>query len=260
MLSYILPLFYPYKYTELSNNTSEPPSLKHPFGTDSEGYDMVSRVLHGTVRSLNIANLTTLLSIGVGVIYALLIVESSKTLSYLMMRVIDVVLTIPLISLAILVVSEVSNGRGDWVIIAAVISSIYWPYVARVTYSNALSIAKQDFVAISRAIGASRRRIMFTHLLPNLINVITVNAVFTYLYAISVEVSLSYIGIGVRPPDVSLGLIVFQNESAAEMRPWLFYIPVIWILILTISAGFIGDGIRKSFQKVNNNNTWLIKK
>lgn len=263
VISYVLPFFYKYKYTQLSNDISLPPSIKHPFGTDAEGYDMLSRVLHGTIRSLNIANMTTLLSISIGVVFALVVTVASPVLSSVMMRVVDVVLTIPLISLAILVVNELPLARDKnvgWIVISLVISFIYWPYVARYVYSESISIMKQDFIEISKAMGASKKRIMFVHLLPNLINIIAVNAIFTYLYAIAVEVSLSYIGIGVRPPDVSLGMIIFNNEAAAETRPWLFYIPICWILLLTISIGFIGDGVRKSFKKVDSDNVWLLRK
>jgi peptide/nickel transport system permease protein len=109
-------------------------------------------------------------------------------------------------------------------------------------------LREREFVEAARALGASDRRIIFRHLVPNAIGPIIVNATLTVAVAILVETALSFIGLGIQPPDTSLGILVQQGSGAATTRPWLFYFPGLYIILIALTINFVGDGLRDAFD------------
>lgn len=162
-----------------------------------------------------------------------------------MMRIADLVLTLPLFAIALVISSRTG---GSWYWIAIVIAGLTWAYVARVVRSAVLSLREKEFIEAARALGASDTRIIFRHLLPNALGPIIVNATILVATGILTETALSFLGFGVQPPDTSLGLLVSQAQTAVETRPWLFYIPGAFIIAIALTINFIGDGLRDAFD------------
>jgi peptide/nickel transport system permease protein len=162
-----------------------------------------------------------------------------------MMRIADLILVLPLIAVAAVLGH---NFGGTWWLIALVIAGLSWAYVSRVARGVVLSLREKEFIEAARALGAGDARIIFRHLVPNALGAIIVNATLLVAVAILTETALSYLGFGVRPPDTSLGLLVSQAQTAVQTRPWLFYFPGLFIILIALTINFIGDGLRDAFD------------
>jgi peptide/nickel transport system permease protein len=163
-----------------------------------------------------------------------------------LMRLTDIVLIIPLIVLtATLAHKYNTNGSFTLAIVLALAS---WPQLARLVRADVLGLREREFVDAARVAGASSGRIMFVHILPNAIGVILVNTTLLMAATILTEAALGFLGFGVQPPDVSLGSIVFQYENAFDTRPWLFFSPTIFVVVIALTVNFIGDGLRDAFD------------
>ncbi|GAA3775216.1 ABC transporter permease [Streptomyces coacervatus] len=243
--AFIGPHLWHYSYQKYTPDNSQPPSGKHPFGTNASGYDAYAQVMRGTQTSLKIAILIALGSTFVGAIWGAVAGFYRGFVDSLMMRIADLVLTLPLFAIA-LVIS--SRSGGSWYWIAAVIAGLTWAYVARVVRATVLSLREKEFVEAAKALGASDARIIFRHLLPNALGPIIVNATVLVATGILTETALSFVGFGVQPPDTSLGLLVSQAQTAVDTRPWLFYIPGAFIIAIALTINFIGDGLRDAFD------------
>ncbi|MBC9727664.1 ABC transporter permease [Streptomyces sp. TRM68367] len=243
--AFLGPYFWHYSYSKFTPDNSQPPSLKHPFGTDSSGYDAYAQVMRGTQTSLKIAIMIALGSTVVGAVWGAIAGYYRGIVDAVMMRIADLVLTLPLLAIA-LVIS--SRSGGSWYAIAIVIAGLTWAYVARVVRSSVLSLREKEFVEAARALGSSDARIIFRHLLPNALGPIIVNATVLVATGILTETALSFLGFGVQPPDTSLGLLVAQAQTAVDTRPWLFYIPGVFIIAIALTVNFIGDGLRDAFD------------
>jgi peptide/nickel transport system permease protein len=239
------PHLWHYSYRKFTPDNSQPPSLKHPFGTDSAGYDSYAQVMRGTQTSLKIALMIALGSTLLGSVWGAVAGFYRGVVDAVMMRIVDLVLTLPLLAIA-LVIS--SRSGGSWYWIAIVIAGLTWAYVSRVVRSTVLSLREKEFVEAARALGASDARIIFRHLLPNALGPIIVNATVLVATGILTETALSFLGFGVQPPDTSLGLLVAQAQTAVDTRPWLFYIPGAFIIAIALTINFIGDGLRDAFD------------
>jgi peptide/nickel transport system permease protein len=248
LLSYIGGALWHYKYNVYSNDLSFKPSLKHPFGTDSTGFDTFSQVLRGTQRSLEIAMFVSVSSTVVGTIYGAISGYASGVVDSIMMRIVDLFLTFPIIAVAAVLTHNIGPKANGWFWIAMVLAALTWPYVGRVVRGNALAIREKEYIEAARALGASRTRVVFRHVVPNVISVVIV--IFTILVATSIlaETALSFVGFGVQPPDTSLGLLVNTAQTAVATRPWLFYFPGLFIILIALTANFIGDGLRDALD------------
>ncbi|KPI08314.1 ABC-type transporter, integral membrane subunit [Actinobacteria bacterium OK074] len=239
------PHLWHYSYRKFTPDNSQPPSLKHPFGTDSAGYDSYAQVMRGTQTSLKIALMIALGSTLLGAVWGAVAGFYRGLVDAVMMRIADLVLTLPLLAIA-LVIS--SRSGGSWYWIALVVAGLTWAYVARVVRSTVLSLREKEFVEAARALGASDARIIFRHLLPNALGPVIVNATVLVATGILTETALSFLGFGIQPPDTSLGLLVAQAQTAVDTRPWLFYIPGAFIITIALTVNFIGDGLRDAFD------------
>lgn len=237
-----------YRFDEVTADFSTGPSLKHPFGTDSIGHDYFAQVLRGAQKSVQISLLVALLSTSFGTVLGAVAGYYGGKLDGLLMRFTDVVLSIPYIALLIVLSNIVRQGSGNWFFIALVLAAVAWTYVARTVRAVFLSLREKEFVEAARALGATDRRIIFRHMLPNAMGPIIVAATIAVAIAILAETSLSYIGLGVRPPDTSLGLLIASGQQAATTRPWLFYFPGLFIIVIALTVNFVGDGLRDAFD------------
>jgi peptide/nickel transport system permease protein len=245
LFAFVGPHVWRYKYNVYTDDLNTSPNGKHPFGTDNLGYDGLAVVMRGTQQSLKIALMIALLAVVIGAIWGVVAAYFLGAVDSGLMRFADLILTVPPLALA---AALANNTSGSWFILAVVLGGLSTPYVARVVRGVVLSLREREFVEAARALGASNSRIMFRHLLPNSLAVIIVNATLLVAAGILAETALSYLGFGVRTPDTSLGLQISQAQGAVETRPWLFYFPGVFIILIALTVNFIGDGLRDALD------------
>jgi ABC-type dipeptide/oligopeptide/nickel transport system permease subunit len=246
LFAFVGPHLWQFRYDDVSgNDTSQAPSLKHPFGTDNLGTDGLATVMRGAQQSLKIAFSIALLAVVVGSIWGVVSGYFLGFVDSVLMRLADLMLTLPSLALA---AALAHNTSGSWWVIALVLGGLSTPYVARVVRGVVLSLREREFIEAARALGASNTRIMFRHLIPNCLAVVIVNATLLVAAGILGETALSFLGVGVRAPDTSLGLLVSGAQGAVETRPWLFYFPGIFIILIALTVNFIGDGLRDALD------------
>jgi ABC-type dipeptide/oligopeptide/nickel transport system permease subunit len=245
LLAYVGPLVWKYKYTDLSSPSSVRFSLSNPMGTDSLGHDLFAQVQRGMQQSLFVAFVTTVLSTGIGAPYGAIAGYFGGRIDTWMMRICDVLLTLPLL----LVAGALVTGRGGSVLmVGLVLGLLGWVVDARVVRGVVLSLREMEFIEAAKALGAGPVRIVFRHLLPNATGAIIVQATLNIAAAILAESALSFVGLGVQAPDTSLGVLVNSARLAVETRPWLFYWPGVMIILIALTISFIGDGLRDAFD------------
>lgn len=236
-----------YGFAEVTDEFSTGPSWQHPMGTDGIGRDLLARVLQGAQKSVQVALLVALLATTFGTLVGALAGYYRGLVDGVLMRATDLILTIPGIAVLAVVAARVHEG-GSWVLVALVLSFLAWAQTARVVRAEFLSLREREFVSAARALGAGDGRIIIRHLLPNAAGPIIVNATLTVAFAILLETALSYLELGIRAPDTSLGLLVAEGQQAATTRPWLFYFPGLVIMVITLCVNFIGDGLRDALD------------
>jgi peptide/nickel transport system permease protein len=228
-------------YTEVR----QPPSLKHPFGTDELGRDTLSRVIYGARASIPVGIFSMALASSVGVLLGLVAGYYGRRLDTAIMRIMDLVLAFPGLLLAIFIVAVLGASLLN-AMLAIVIGSI--PGFARVTRANVLSIKEEDFTVAARSIGASDRRIMVRHILLNAMSPIIVQVSLGIARAILIESSLSFLGLGVQPPTPAWGSMVALGRVLITIAWWLSAFPGLAIFVTVISFNFVGDGLREAFD------------
>jgi ABC-type dipeptide/oligopeptide/nickel transport system permease subunit len=240
--------FWKYGYADITDEFSSPPSMEHPMGTDDIGHDSLARVLRGAQKSVQVALMVAILATTLGAVIGALAGYYRGWVDSALMRFTDLVLTIPSIAILAVLAATLADQAGNWFFVGLVLALLQWTYIARVVRGTFLSLREKEFVEAARALGASDARIMFRHLLPNATGSIIVNATITVAVAILIETALSYLGLGIKAPDTSLGLLVSEGQQAATTRPWLFYFPGLIIVIIALTINFIGDGLRDAFD------------
>ncbi|HEX6497821.1 MAG TPA: ABC transporter permease [Micromonosporaceae bacterium] len=245
LVAFIGPHVWKYTYTSITPDNSQPPSLAHPFGTDSLGHDALAQVLRGLQQSVKVALSIALFATIVGTLWGGISGYYRGLIDSTLMRFADLILTIPGLALA---AALANNVGGAWWMIALILGSLSAPYVARVVRGMVLSLREREFVEAARALGASDSRIILRHLVPNVLAVVIVNATLLVATGILAETGLSYLGFGVRAPDTSLGLLISDNQTAVTTRPWLFYFPGLFIILIALTINFVGDGLRDALD------------
>jgi len=245
VLAFLGPHLWIHGYTDLDSPGNVRFSGQNPMGTDNLGHDLFAQVLRGMQQSLKVAFIVTLLSTGIGAPYGATAGYFGGRVDAIMMRICDVLLTLPLL----LVAGALVTGQGGSVLtVGLVLGLLGWVVDARVVRGVVLSLREQEFIEASRALGAGTVRIVFRHLLPNATGAIIVQVTLNIAGAILAEAGLSFLGLGVQVPDTSLGLLVNQARSAVDTRPWLFYWPGIMIILIALTINFVGDGLRDAFD------------
>ena len=252
LLSVFAESWWQYSSTTITDDLSEGPSLKHPMGTDSTGHDLLAEVLAGARVSVLVALLVALLSTAFGTVFGALSGFYGGRTDTIMMRVVDLILTVPTLAILITLGATIAGGGGDPVVIALILASLSWLQIARIIRGLFLSLREKEYVEAARCLGASNRRIIFRHLLPNAVGPIIVNATIVVAVAILAETALSFLGFGIKFPSTSLGLLVAEGQSAASTRPWLFYFPGLVIVLIALTINFVGDGLRDALDPQQN--------
>ena len=218
----------------------------YPFGQDAIGKDMFALTMRGTQQSLMVMVVIGLIATVIGVLVGAFSGFFRGWLDNLLMRLTDVFIVLPTIVIGA-VLGKIF-GSVNAFILAVTLGFISWTGLARLVRGDFLSLREREFVDAARVAGASNARIMFKHMLPNAMGVIIVNTTLLMSAAILLETALSYLGFGVRPPDVSLGLLINEYQTAFATRPWLFWWPGLFIVAIALCINFIGDGLRDAFD------------
>jgi peptide/nickel transport system permease protein len=241
---------------ELSTMTEryQPPSLRHPMGTDALGRDLFTRVLYGGRISLTVGLLVVFISIAIGVPVGAIAGYYGGRLESILMRITDTFLSLPAFLVLILlsaILREVelpAFERNNVLTIAFVIGILSWMTFSRIVRATFLTLRELDFVTATRALGGSDLRIIINHILPNSIGPIIVEATLELGYAIIEESGLSFLGFGIQPPTPSWGNLLSNAQEHLTKYPWLAIFPGLMIFLAIISVNYIGDGLRDAFD------------
>ncbi|MEV7007509.1 ABC transporter permease [Streptosporangium sp. NPDC051022] len=243
------PLLWRYGHAEITQDVLQGPSRAHPFGTDPVGHDMLALVMRGTQRSLTVALIVAVLSTLLGTVVGMLAGYFGGIVDNLLMRFVDLVLMMPLLAVLGLVAVRVGGTEDGWLVVSLAISLLFWTPTARVIRASVLSLKEADFVESARLIGAGTARVFTRHLLPHLVGPIAVVTTTYVAAAIGLESTLSFLGLGVQPPDTSLGLLVGQGLGFATTSWWLFYLPGATIIAIVLLVHFVGEGLQAAFNR-----------
>jgi len=224
-----------------------PPSLSHPFGTDPYSRDVLSRVIYGARLSLTIGILATIVSLTLGVAYGAVAGYLGGTLDAIMMRVLDAFLSIPrlLLMLGVLVAwPHLSIGA-----LVLFLGLTGWFGLSRIVRGQVLALKHAEFVTAAQALGASRRRILARHLLPNLVSPIAVAATLGVAHVIVLEAGLSYLGIGVPQPLASWGNIIQDGADQVARLWWMSLFPGLFMVLTVMMLNILGEALRDVYER-----------
>jgi peptide/nickel transport system permease protein len=240
----------PYGFREQSfEDSALGPTLKdqHYFGTDFLGRDYFSRVVYGIRTSARVALLVALLSTLIGVSIGAVAGYFGGWIDNALMRLTDLILTLPY--LAVLLIAAALLGQGSPYRVAVILSLLFWTTLARIVRGSFLSLREKEYIEAARAIGASDRRIIFRHMLPNSLGVIVVNLTLVVATAILIEATLSFLGLGVQPPNPALGKLIEEGRGEVELGHWwLVVFPGLTLVSIVMCINFVGDGLRDALD------------
>lgn len=219
----------------------QPPSAKHWLGTDELGRDVLSRIIYGARVSLVIGLVPTAISMTIGTVLGLMAGYMGKTVDFIIMRLADIMLAFPSLLLAMVIMYTLGASLVN---IFIALSLIQWAGTARVVRSQTLSLKEKEYVEAARSIGVSKWKIMFCHILPNCLPSLIVLFTLNIPGNILSESSLSFLGVGAKPPSTSWGLMVTRGKAYLFNDPVLALAPGVAILILVLAFNFLGDGLR----------------
>ncbi|HXY70754.1 MAG TPA: ABC transporter permease, partial [Gemmatimonadales bacterium] len=235
-------LVVPGSPTEISKDHAlGPPTWTQPFGMDDLGRSILSRVVYGYRVSLGVATGSVALALLVGVPLGLVAGYAEGALDQLIMRPLDVLMSFPAILLAIALMSVFGTGV---LLVALSLAVVYAPIVARVVRAAVLSVKVEIYVDGARALGAPVSRLVLRHILPNAATPVLVQASVLMAIAILVEASLSFLGVGVRPPTPSLGLMLADGRGFMVQAPWMVIFPGLAIMAAVLGFNMVADGLR----------------
>jgi len=218
-----------------------PPSAEHLLGTDGLGRDLTSRVMWGARVSLRVGLVAVSVGLGFGVLLGLIGGYAGGRIDDVINAAMDFLLAFPAILLAIAIVAALGPGLNQ-VMIAVGIAIL--PNFARVTRSAVLSVRNLDYVTAARSLGASHMRIVARHVLPNVLTPIVVLATLNAAFAIIMEAGLSFLGIGVQPPDATWGSILSEGRTSIQNAPWITMSAGVAISLTVLGLNMLGDGLR----------------
>ncbi len=246
MVSVLAPWITVYSY-EAQNLAlgASPPSLEHWLGTDIFGRDQFTRILYGSRVSLMVGFAATAVALLIGVSWGLIAGYCGGRVDALMMRIVDVLYALPFTVFIILLM--VVFGRSMLLLFIA-IGAVEWLTMARIVRGQVLTVKKQPFVEAAITMGLSRGQIMLKHILPNILGPVIIYVTLTIPSVILLESFLSFLGLGIQPPQSSWGSLISQGVETMEEYPWLLIYPSLALSLTLFSLGFLGDGLRDTLD------------
>jgi peptide/nickel transport system permease protein len=224
----------------------------HPLGTDESGRDLLARLMYGARISLVVALGAVVMQIVLGTILGAVAGYFGGWVDYVIMRLADVFLSIPLLPL-LLVLTAIVEGTSSkaalsFTAIIVIIGGLSWPSTTRLLRADFLSLREKEYVEAARAIGCGDTRIIMRHLLPNALGPIIVQATLAIADVIILESTLSFLGFGIQPPTASWGNMLANAEANMPIAPWAAVFPGLCIFVTVLAANYIGDGLRDAFD------------
>ena len=245
-ISLLAPFIAPYDPTAIDvRHTLSPPSKTHLLGTDELGRDLLSRIIWGSRVSLKVGFVAAGIAIVIGIVIGAIAGFYGGKVDAILMRFVDIMLAFPTFFLILAVIAILEPNIFT---IMAVIGITSWMDVARLVRAEFLSLKERDFVGAARAVGVSDTRLIFRHILPNALSPVFVAATFGVAGAILIESGLSFLGLGVQPPDPSWGNILTAGKDNIEIAWWLSLYPGLAILITVLSYNLVGEGLRDALD------------
>jgi oligopeptide transport system permease protein len=220
-------------------------NMSNLLGTDQLGRDVLARQLYGARISLTVAFVATLVNFFIGVFYGGLAGYLGGKADTIMMRIVEVISTIPLTLYVILIMVVFNSG---FLSVVLAIGSVYWVDMARIVRGQILTLKQQDYVAAARTMGASTPRILVRHLLPNSVGPILVTLTMLIPSAIFIESFMSFIGLGVTPPEASWGTLTSEAVETLRAYPYQLFFPAAAISLTMFAFNFLGDGLRDALD------------
>jgi peptide/nickel transport system permease protein len=239
-----------------SFGTPTGPTSAHPFGVDQLGRDVFARVLYGARVSLEVAIIATAISVAIGVAVGMIAGYYRGWVDTALSRTIDVLLAFPILLFGIGLASACSLGNGclgglikpGLTVVIFVIAFVNWTYIARIIRGQVLSLREKEFVDAARSIGASNRRIVFRELLPNLVAPIIVYSTLVIPQNILFEAALSFLGVGIQPPNASWGQMLADATSIFDTAWWYMVFPGAALLLTVLAFNLLGDGLHDALN------------
>ncbi|WP_183734183.1 ABC transporter permease [Rhizobium sp. BK275] len=218
-----------------------PPGGPYLLGTDTLGRDLFSRMLFGARTSLVIGLVANGIAVAIGLFIGILAGYMRGLVSNILMRFTDLMMAFPALLLAIVLAALL---RPSLWIVAMVIALVNWVQVARIVYTETRGLVERDFIMAERSLGAGHMRVLFLHILPHLVPTAIVWGTLGIATTVLLEATLSFLGIGVQPPQPSWGNIIFESQSYFQAAPWLVFFPGAIILLTALSFNLVGDALR----------------
>jgi oligopeptide transport system permease protein len=222
-----------------------PPSLSHWMGTDDLGRDLLARTLYGGRISMTVGLVATFVALAIGVTYGAVAGFVGGKLDSLMMRIVDILYALPFAIFVILLM--VFFGQNIFLLFLA-IGAVEWLTMARIVRGQVLSLKRMEFIEAARALGLGRRRIIFKHLIPNVIGPVIVYTTLTIPGVMLLEAFLSFLGLGVQKPMSSWGVLIKDGSEKMEEYWWLLVFPCALFSMTLLSLNFLGDGLRDALD------------
>ncbi|HJP84941.1 MAG TPA: ABC transporter permease [Gemmatimonadaceae bacterium] len=250
MIAILAPFIAPYDpaaQPDIVAGKDLPPSLAHPFGTDPYSRDVLSRVIYGARLSLTIGILATMVSLTFGVAYGAIAGYASGLVDGVMMRLLDALLSIPRLLLLLgVLVAWPHLSIGSLILFLGLTG---WFGLSRIVRGQVLALKHAEFVTAAEALGASRRRILVRHLLPNLVSPIAVASTLGIAHVIVLEAGLSYLGIGVPQPMASWGNIIYDGTDQIARLWWMSLFPGLFMVITVMTLNVLGESLRDVYER-----------
>jgi peptide/nickel transport system permease protein len=218
-----------------------PPGGPYLLGTDTLGRDLFSRMLFGARTSLVIGLVANGIAVAIGLLIGILAGYARGIVGNILMRFTDLMMAFPALLLAIVLAALL---RPSLWIVAMVIALVNWVQVARIVYTETRGLVERDFIMAERSLGAGHIRVLFLHILPHLVPTAIVWGTLGIATTVLLEATLSFLGIGVQPPQPSWGNIIFESQSYFQAAPWLVFFPGAFILLTALSFNLVGDALR----------------
>ncbi len=258
-------IYHSYDHQELSSQ-NQGPSARYWLGTDNLGRDLLARLMQGLLISIIVALLVEIVDVVLGVLIGVLAGYYGGWTDRLLARFTDLILAFPGLLLAILLTGIfgqsasdyfgslpvvgpfLANGNGSLVIVSLALALVSWPLMARYVRGQTLQLKQQQFIEAAHSTGTSDVRIILHHIIPNIFSIVFIASTLNIAGTIIGESGLSLLGLGVRPPGSSLGLMIADGADLLETHPWNVLLPTFVLTIIVLAISFIGDGLRDAFD------------
>jgi len=244
-LTFAAPWLTAHDPLEIADASLSPPSSQYLLGTDQLGRDVLTRILYAARSSLAAACLSAALAFAAGTLLGLIAGYSTGLVDAFLMRILDVLQAIPALLLAIALVAALGPNLPNLILTMGL---LFMPRFARVARASTLSVRERDYVAAAIGLGVSRARTLYRHVLPNIAAPLIVEASLTVTIAILTEASLSFLGLGVQPPDPTWGGMIAESTAVMALAPWLALSPGFAIVFVVVGFTLIGDGLRDALD------------